>query len=76
MEKVDFYAIGVLTRRVYFPNGKTVCGHCPYYSNRTAPSGTVYKICLRTYEPLSDVWGGRGIDCPLEFEGEISERRG
>lgn len=76
MEKVDFYAVGVLTRKVYFPNGKAVCGHCPYYSNRTASSGTVYKLCLRTYEPLGNVWAGRGLDCPLEFEGEIAERRG
>ncbi len=73
MEKVDFYAVGVLTRKVYFPNGKAVCGHCPY---RTASSGTVYKLCLRTYEPLGNVWAGRGIDCPLEFQGEIAERRG
>lgn len=76
MEKVDFYTVGTLIRRVYFPNGKAVCGNCPYYSNRTASSGTVYKLCLRTYEPLGNVWAGRGIDCPLEFQGEIAERRG
>lgn len=31
---VNYYAVGQLTMKVYFPNGKTDCKHCPHLKER------------------------------------------
>lgn len=72
--EVRFYAVGIYTRKIWFPNGEICCDNCTRKRQKFV-NGHVNLICIDTYEPLNgiDTYHERGQDCPLEIQEEITD---
>ena len=67
--RVDFYITGTETVEVHFPNGDLACQWCPFCKRKTF-RGNTRVICVKTYEPLNEIYETRrGDDCPAGYSG-------
>lgn len=65
---VDFYITGTEIVEVHFPNGDLACQWCPFCKRKTF-RGNTRVICVKTYEPLNEIYETRrGDDCPLAIQ--------